>query len=151
MSKFEAAELFSVKGMVFVITGGGSGVYLKFSQFGYPIIIESDKTPGIGAMMANALDVNGAAKVYIVGRRLEKLQEVATGAVCPSVNLDIVQIQSSSRLTPPGEQIHNPFPRRYHVKRKSRCSRVQSEIRSRIRERCNSEFWHYRSRSERHA
>lgn len=31
--------------------------------------------------MANALDVNGAAKVYIVGRRLEKLQEVASAAV----------------------------------------------------------------------
>jgi len=36
---------------------------------------------GIGAMMANALDVNGAAKVYIVGRRIEKLQEVAAAAV----------------------------------------------------------------------
>lgn len=36
---------------------------------------------GIGAMMAKALDVNLAAKVYIVGRRLDKLQEVASAAV----------------------------------------------------------------------
>src|SRR5258706_1264841 len=32
-------------------------------------------------MMAKALDINGAKKVYIVGRRLEKLQEVASAAV----------------------------------------------------------------------
>lgn len=36
---------------------------------------------GIGAMMANALDVNGAKKVFILGRRLEKLREVASQAV----------------------------------------------------------------------
>lgn len=33
-------------------------------------------------MFANALDVNGASKVYILGRRMEKLQEVAAAAVC---------------------------------------------------------------------
>ena len=32
-------------------------------------------------MMAKALDANGAAKVYIVGRRIEKLQQVAQQAV----------------------------------------------------------------------
>lgn len=32
-------------------------------------------------MMANALDINGAKKVFILGRRLEKLQEVASQAV----------------------------------------------------------------------
>jgi hypothetical protein len=32
-------------------------------------------------MMAKALDINGAKKVYIIGRRLEKLQEVAAVAV----------------------------------------------------------------------
>jgi len=35
---------------------------------------------GIGAMMANALDANGVAKVYIIGRRLAKLEEVAASA-----------------------------------------------------------------------
>jgi len=33
-------------------------------------------------MFAKALDINGAAKAYILGRRLEKLQEVAASAVC---------------------------------------------------------------------
>lgn len=32
-------------------------------------------------MMSNALDLNGAKKVFILGRRLEKLQEVASQAV----------------------------------------------------------------------
>ena len=39
---------------------------------------QSDLTcAGIGAMMAKALAQNGASKVYILGRRLEKLQETA--------------------------------------------------------------------------
>lgn len=36
--------------------------------------------------MAHALDQNGAAKVYILGRRLDKLQEVAKEAVYCSVS-----------------------------------------------------------------
>lgn len=32
-------------------------------------------------MFAKALDVNGASKVYILGRRLDKLEEVAVAAV----------------------------------------------------------------------
>ena len=56
MSSLEAANLFNVKGLVAVITGGGSG---------------------IGAMMAEALALNGAHKVYIVGRRKEVLEEAA--------------------------------------------------------------------------
>ncbi|KAF2111441.1 hypothetical protein BDV96DRAFT_582163 [Lophiotrema nucula] len=68
MSSLEVSSLFGVKGMVFVITGGGSG---------------------IGAMFAKALDVNGAAKVYILGRRLENLQEIANTAT----NKSIIPIQ----------------------------------------------------------
>ncbi|KAF2008020.1 NAD(P)-binding protein [Amniculicola lignicola CBS 123094] len=68
MSNLEVNNLFSVEGMVFVLTGGGSG---------------------IGAMFAKALDINGAAKVYILGRRVEKLQEVASSAK----NKSIVPIQ----------------------------------------------------------
>ncbi|EPS42664.1 hypothetical protein H072_3447 [Dactylellina haptotyla CBS 200.50] len=59
MSNLEAARLFSVKGLVAVITGAGSG---------------------IGEMAAHALDVNGAAKVFILGRREGKLKEVAAKA-----------------------------------------------------------------------
>ena len=56
MSSLEAANLFNVKGLVAVITGGGSG---------------------IGLMMTKALALNGAHKVYIIGRRKEMLEAAA--------------------------------------------------------------------------
>jgi NAD(P)-dependent dehydrogenase (short-subunit alcohol dehydrogenase family) len=68
MSKFDAVQLFSVKGLVAVVTGAGSG---------------------LGEAMAHALDVNGAAKVFILGRRETKLKEVAAKAV-----------RTSSRISP---------------------------------------------------
>ena len=56
MSSLEAANLFNVKGLVAVITGGGSG---------------------IGLMMTKTLALNGAHKVYIIGRRMTVLEEAA--------------------------------------------------------------------------
>jgi NADP-dependent 3-hydroxy acid dehydrogenase YdfG len=55
-----ASDLFSVNGLVCVITGGGTG---------------------IGQWTAEAFDANGAAKVFILGRRTAELQRVAKGAV----------------------------------------------------------------------
>ena len=56
MSNFDAGSLFSVNGLVAVITGGGSG---------------------IGLMMTKALALNGASKVYIIGRRESVLEDAA--------------------------------------------------------------------------
>ncbi|KAL9634449.1 MAG: hypothetical protein Q9164_004077 [Protoblastenia rupestris] len=56
MSTLDAAKLFAVPGLVAVITGGGSG---------------------IGLMMAKALALNDAHKVYIVGRRKDTLEAAA--------------------------------------------------------------------------
>ncbi|KAK7182847.1 short chain dehydrogenase reductase [Paraphaeosphaeria sporulosa] len=52
-------DLFNVNDMVFVITGGGSG---------------------LGEWMALALDRNGASKVFILGRRPEALERTAKKA-----------------------------------------------------------------------
>ncbi|RFU24709.1 hypothetical protein B7463_g11625, partial [Scytalidium lignicola] len=65
-ASIKAANLFNVEGLVAVITGGGTG---------------------IGLMMARALAVNGAHKVYIIGRRKHVLEAAAasvnTGNIIP--------------------------------------------------------------------
>lgn len=55
-TELNAVNLFKVTGLVAVITGGGSG---------------------LGYMMAKALVSNDAERVYIIGRRLQKLEEAA--------------------------------------------------------------------------
>ncbi|KAB8073939.1 hypothetical protein BDV29DRAFT_191361 [Aspergillus leporis] len=69
MSHLQASNLFSVKGLVVILTGGGSG---------------------LGRMMAHTLDANGASKIFIIGRRLEALQETVT----QSLNNSIIPIQA---------------------------------------------------------
>ncbi|KAL4957735.1 hypothetical protein BDW69DRAFT_200321 [Aspergillus filifer] len=54
MSHLEATNLYSIKGLVAVITGGGSG---------------------LGRTMALTLAINGASKIFIIGRREDALQE----------------------------------------------------------------------------
>ncbi|KAI0875815.1 short chain dehydrogenase [Hypoxylon argillaceum] len=71
-----AANLFNVEGLVAVVTGGGTG---------------------IGLMITKALAANGAAKVYILGRRLDKLQEAASSIGNPSivpVVCDVASVES---------------------------------------------------------
>jgi len=68
MSSLDINSLFGVKGMVAVITGGGSG---------------------LGLYVAKALDANGAKAVYIVGRREEMLKKAAK----EGVNGSIIPIQ----------------------------------------------------------
>ncbi|PSN70643.1 NAD(P)-binding protein [Corynespora cassiicola Philippines] len=79
-SKLTAATLFSVNGIVAVVTGGGSG---------------------IGLMITRALVANGAKTVYIVGRRESVLQQVAQetnpNVVIPLVG-DVTSQQSLLQL-----------------------------------------------------
>lgn len=74
----DAASLYNVNGLVAVITGGGSGTLPYF----LPSTSKTNKIPGLGLVMAKALEANGAAKVYIVGRTLEKLEKAAKQSVC---------------------------------------------------------------------
>jgi NADP-dependent 3-hydroxy acid dehydrogenase YdfG len=60
MPNFDISNLFGVRGIVAVITGGGSG---------------------LGLYVAKALDANGARAVYIVGRRQETLEKAAKQAI----------------------------------------------------------------------
>lgn len=79
MSHLEASKLFSVKGLVAVVTGGGSGKRLVQRH----AVQLTDK--GLGRSMALALDVNGASKVFVVGRREEALKETASLALNGSI------------------------------------------------------------------
>ncbi|KAL4785606.1 hypothetical protein BJX76DRAFT_346947 [Aspergillus varians] len=67
MSHLEAANLYNVKGLVAVITGGGSG---------------------LGRTMALTFATNGASKVFIIGRREDSLQE--TVSLAPDHNKDAI-------------------------------------------------------------
>ncbi|KAE8148968.1 short chain dehydrogenase/reductase family [Aspergillus avenaceus] len=76
MSHLNASKLFSVEGKVVIVTGGGSG---------------------IGRLMTHALDANGASKIFIIGRRLEPLQETATTSTNGSQTIIPVQGDISSK------------------------------------------------------
>ncbi|OBT55771.1 hypothetical protein VE04_03227 [Pseudogymnoascus sp. 24MN13] len=77
MSNLDAAQLFSVKGLVAVVTGASSG---------------------LGEVMAHALDVNSATKVFILGRRESKPREVASKAKNGSLILLVCDVTSKESL-----------------------------------------------------
>jgi NAD(P)-dependent dehydrogenase (short-subunit alcohol dehydrogenase family) len=85
MASTNPAQLFSVEGMVVVITGGGTG---------------------IGLLMTKAFALNGAKKVYIVGRRKEKLEEAAK--LSPNNIVPIVgDVTSKENLVSIAETVKN--------------------------------------------
>ncbi|RMZ75649.1 hypothetical protein DV737_g5179, partial [Chaetothyriales sp. CBS 132003] len=72
--KIKASKLFSVDGLTAVVTGGGSG---------------------LGAYMARSLALNGAAKVYILGRRLASLEKTASSV--PGDVIKVIQADVTSK------------------------------------------------------
>ncbi|KAJ5160063.1 Short-chain dehydrogenase/reductase SAT3 [Penicillium canariense] len=76
MSNLQASNLFSVQGRVAVITGGGSG---------------------LGRTMARALAINGASKIFVLGRREDALRDTAAlaqdGLIIP-IKCDITSKES---------------------------------------------------------
>lgn len=75
----KASNLFNVEGIVAVITGGGSGTSYVPPK---PKTQTADRIAiGIGLHMALALAENGAKRVYIMGRRLNVLEQVVKDTV----------------------------------------------------------------------
>ncbi|TGJ82879.1 hypothetical protein E0Z10_g5875 [Xylaria hypoxylon] len=72
----EAQSVFDVKGLVTVVTGGGSG---------------------IGLMAAQALEANGAI-VYVIGRRKENLEKAAATAKHNNIRPIVGDVTSKSSL-----------------------------------------------------
>lgn len=82
----DTPTLFGVEGLVAVVTGGGTGTSIRSKNHSFdPTLLRvvfarcarySPICAGIGLMIAKALEHNGAV-VYIVGRRLQVLEEAA--------------------------------------------------------------------------
>lgn len=98
----QAAQLFSVDGLVAVVTGGGTGeqYFLHLHHITY-----SHNTTGIGLMMAKALAENGAAAVYILGRRMEVLETAAASIGKPSVKPLVCDVTSKDSLQAAAERV----------------------------------------------
>ncbi|KAF1939251.1 NAD(P)-binding protein [Clathrospora elynae] len=77
MAELDPSSLFNVKGLVAVITGGGTG---------------------IGLMMAKALEANGAI-VYILGRRQEVLEKAASTSKHGNIHAVKADVTSKSSLS----------------------------------------------------
>ncbi|KAK5109029.1 hypothetical protein LTR62_007577 [Meristemomyces frigidus] len=83
MANINAQDLLSVRDMVVCITGGGTG---------------------IGRMMTTAFATNGAKRVYILGRRREKLDE--TASLAPHIIVPVVcDVTSNPSLLEAAERI----------------------------------------------
>lgn len=79
-------DLFSVAGMVIVITGGGSG---------------------LGLYAARAFDANGAKAVYIIGRREETLKQAAATGTNGSIKPIVGDVTNKESLTKVADQIRS--------------------------------------------
>ena len=84
MARNTAEALFNVKGMVAVITGGGSG---------------------LGLYAARALDQNGAKAVYIVGRRENTLKEAAATGVNGNIIAIVGNVSDKESLSAVADQV----------------------------------------------
>lgn len=77
-------DLFNVKGLIAVVTGGGSG---------------------LGLYAARALDANGAKAVYIVGRRKQVLEDAAKTGVNGNIIPIVGDVTDKSSLQAIADQI----------------------------------------------
>ncbi len=109
----DTPTLFGVDGLVAVVTGGGTGTSIRSRNHSLhptlPRVVfarcarhsphHSPICAGIGLMIAKALEHNGAV-VYIVGRRLQVLEEAAREHSVRASSFGIMR--SAAVRTPPG-------------------------------------------------
>ncbi|KAF2762317.1 NAD(P)-binding protein [Pseudovirgaria hyperparasitica] len=81
---YDTNTLFSVKDLVVVITGGGSGM---------------------GAAVAQALDWNGAKAIYILGRRADALSKTAKNAKNGSIIPIVTDVSSKGSIAAAAELV----------------------------------------------
>ncbi|KAK1009366.1 hypothetical protein LTS16_016011 [Friedmanniomyces endolithicus] len=86
MATNKIQDLFNVRGLVVVITGGGSG---------------------LGLYAARALDANGAKAVYIIGRREETLREAAKTGVNGTIKPIVGDVSDKKSLQKIVDQIRD--------------------------------------------
>lgn len=86
LSAFEAGALFNVRGLVAVVTGGGSG---------------------LGLYAAHALAANGAGRVYILGRRGAMLASAGAAYPAQIVGLE-ADVTSKASLAAAAARISEP-------------------------------------------
>lgn len=115
---FNPTDLFNANGLVVAITGGGSGTLQKlqsyptnpasfnYAQYHRDGFGQTLTTTGIGLAIASALYQNGATKVYILGRRLNVLQDAiktlesspsapkAASSVLAAIQCDVTDLES---------------------------------------------------------
>lgn len=83
-ASYDVSSLFRVDGLVAVVTGGGTG---------------------IGLNLANALDVNGAKAVYVLGRREDRLLSAASSAKNGSTIPIVCDVTSQDSLKAAAERV----------------------------------------------
>ncbi|KAF2434350.1 NAD(P)-binding protein [Tothia fuscella] len=79
-------SLFNVNGLVALITGGGTG---------------------LGLMMPKSLALNGAHKVYIVGRRLDKLESAAKESPSGNIIPIVGDVTDKASIEAAAERVRN--------------------------------------------
>lgn len=147
-----ATDLFTVQGLVAVVTGGATGEFLVNHASCRKVSVTENI--GIGLMIAKALEENGA-KVYIVGRRKDVLESVAKKE---AVRLDKCSNSHGSArsglfwivhddLTNLYTEIWQPYSccRRRYLKSRLATNHRANFIRSRLHQPTGSQCWNHRS------
>lgn len=129
----DTKSIFGVDGIVAVVTGGGTGLHAPVSSTHLSLDASyserlTDHQTGIGWNMAEALAVNGARKVYILGRRPDVIKQAA--AKYPDIMVSIVcDVASKESLQSAVDQISKETGYVNLLIRQQRHRRAEEQLR----------------------